>query len=261
MQKTNISYLSHTWNPVTGCSAVSEGCKNCWAKVMARRLQAIGSPDYRHGFEPTFHVHRLHEPEKLKKPARIGVAFMGDLFHDDIDFAYISQVYDVMRQCSRHTFFVLTKRAERMENFYRSKLIGANIENVWHGVTIENQAAANLRLPYLARIPGKKWVSAEPMLGEINLFIDIGNGIGDTAIDRLSWIVVGCESGPGRRPCNNTWITWLIDQALEAYVPVFVKQISLEGRVSHDPAQWPEWLRRRDIPEEVKAPGEPGACG
>jgi protein gp37 len=181
MGKTKIEWTDKTWNPVTGCTKISDGCKNCYAETMAGRLQKMGSEKYQAGFKVTCHPHTLREPYKWKKPSRIFVCSMGDLFHEDVPFEFIAKVYAVMASSPRHTFQVLTKRPERMQKFFEwaksecAKEVGNEeglrvLSNVQHGVTIVNQKEADEKIPILLRIPSAiRFVSIEPMLGGVEL--------------------------------------------------------------------------------------------
>ena len=197
MNKTGIEYLTHTWNPMHGCSPISPGCKNCWANGMAKRLAGIGANGYDPSdpFKVTLHHERLAEPLAVKKPSRIGVSFMGDLFHDDVPFEFMDKVFAVMALAPQHTYLVLTKRPERMAEYFADECRWAMIEgaaqamhhdrtgedpslwlavhelpNLWLGVTVENQEQSDKRIPLLLQIPAaKRFVSVEPMLGPITL--------------------------------------------------------------------------------------------
>ena len=175
MNKTGIEYLTHTWNPTTGRSEISDGCKNCWAKKMAKRLAAMGAPGYDPAdpFKVTAHINRFDQPRLVKKLSVIGVSFMGDLFHNLIDDGTLASVFHVMRVCTQHTFVVLTKRPENMFRFiddYEAFNFGVS-PNIWLGVTVENQEQADKRIPILLKTPAaKRWVSVEPCLGPIDLF-------------------------------------------------------------------------------------------
>ena len=172
MNTTTIEWATHTWNPVTGCSPISEGCENCYAKRMAQRLRGrCGYPED-DPFKVTFHPDRLEQPLKLKKPSRIFVCSMGDLFHDDVGYSIVD-IFDVMSSTPQHTYMLLTKRPEKMRSLFRlnGPLLGSEpLPNVWLGVTAENQARADERIPILLQIPAAvRFVSIEPMLGPITL--------------------------------------------------------------------------------------------
>lgn len=221
-----------TWNPVTGCTKVSEGCAHCYAERMARRLAGrYGYPEAPHHFDVTLHPDRLEQPLRWRKARTVFVCSMSDLFHEDIPFAYIDRVFDVMERAREHTFQVLTKRAARLAEYCRARIadFGADIlPNVWLGVTAENQARAHERITHLLSVPAVvRFVSIEPMLGPVKL-----NGVEDTHEQhhywrytlRLDWVIVGGESGPGSRPMRADWARMIRDQCIDAKVPFFFKQ-------------------------------------
>jgi protein gp37 len=256
MAKSNIEWTERTWNPITGCTKVSQGCKNCYAEKMFKRLVAMGSDDYvgREFTDVKFHSSRLSYPASLKKPAMIFVNSMSDLFHEKISFDEIRNIWDVMVTNPQHTYQILTKRPERLLDYckYESERIAAEgyekingwafhiPDIIWLGVSVENQATADERIPILLQTPAAvRWLSVEPMLEGIDL---------SKYIDKLDWIVVGCESGHNRRECKIEWIESIVDQCKEANVPVFVKQIQINGKVVKDINQFPEYLRIREYP-------------
>mgnify|MGYP001148242608 CR=1 FL=1 len=209
--RSGIEWTESTWNPVTGCTKVSPGCKHCYAERMALRLRAMGQPNYANGFKLTIHEHMLEWPLRWKKPQMIFVNSMSDLFHEDVPLEFIQEVFDVMRRASRHIFQVLTKRSRR--------LLELNQEidwppNVWMGVSMENQDYM-FRIEHLRQTSAHlKFLSLEPLLGPLpNLDLD---GIG--------WVIVGGESGPGARPIKEEWVIDIRDQCLAANIPFFFKQ-------------------------------------
>ena len=211
MAKSAIEWTESTWNPLTGCTKISPGCKNCYAERMAKRLKAMGQPNYRNGFRLTLHEHVLEYPLRWKKPQMIFVNSMSDLFHKDVPVDFILRVFDVMRRAHWHTFQVLTKRSERMLEL--DPIIDWP-KNVWMGVSVENQDYA-FRIDHLRQTHAAvKFLSLEPLLGPIpNLDL--------RAID---WVIVGGESGPKARPVKKEWVTEIRDQCLTADVPFFFKQ-------------------------------------
>ncbi len=210
-QNSKIEWTESTWNPVTGCTKISPGCKNCYAERMALRLKAAGSPNYANGFKVTLHPHALEIPLRWKKHRTIFVNSMSDLFHKDVPFGFISKVFDVMHRASHHRFQVLTKRSDRLLEL-SSKLTWPR--NVWMGVTVEN-ADCSFRIENLRKTnAATKFISFEPLLGSIPN-IDL-NGI--------DWVIVGGESGPGARPMEPQWAIDIRDQCLNADVPFFFKQ-------------------------------------
>ena len=180
MSKTRIEWTEHTWNPMSGCTKISDGCKNCYAEKMANRLKAMGVKGYENGFAVTLHPEKLREPLERKKPTMYFVS-MGDLFHEDVPFEFIYKIWVVMINSSQHTFQVLTKRPDRMFEFIRAyapvramtgETYGADFlpKNIWLGVTAENQEQADKRIPILLDTPAAiRFVSVEPMLSHIDL--------------------------------------------------------------------------------------------
>ena len=245
---TPISWTEKTWNPISGCTPISEGCANCYAKRMAQRLRGrCGYPED-DPFRVTFHPDRLEQPLKLKKPSRIFVCSMGDLFHDDVDCSIVD-IFDVMSATPQHTYMLLTKRPERMRSLFRlnGPLLGSEpLPNVWLGVTAENQARADERIPILLQIPAAvRFVSVEPMLGPVDIYrwlrchICSNNGsyynpnsdeVEECPIcssedpSLLDWVICGGETGPGARPMHPDWVRLLRDQCQAAGVPFLFKQ-------------------------------------
>lgn len=210
-QNSKIEWTESTWNPVTGCTKISAGCKNCYAERMALRLRAAGSPNYAHGFRVTLHHHALEIPLRWKKPRTIFVNSMSDLFHKNISFDFISKVFDVMRRASHHRFQILTKRSGRLLKL-SSKLIWP--ENVWMGVTVEN-ADCRFRIDDLRQTPAViKFISFEPLLDPIP----------NIDLEGIDWVIVGGESGPRARPMKPQWPIDIRDQCLDADVSFFFKQ-------------------------------------
>ncbi len=210
-QKSKIEWTESTWNPVTGCTKISDGCKNCYAERMALRLKAAGSPNYANGFHVTLHEHALEIPLRWKRPRAIFVNSMSDLFHKDVPFDFISKVFDVMQRASQHRFQILTKRSERLLK------LSARLswpENVWMGVTVEN-ADCTFRIDHLRETDAAiKFISFEPLLGPIS----------SINLEGIDWSIVGGESGPKARPMEPEWATNIRDQSLDACVPFFFKQ-------------------------------------
>ena len=232
-----IEWTDATWNPVTGCSKVSAGCKHCYAERDWARMSANPKTVYygREFSDVRCHPERLKEgPIRWKKPRRIFVNSMSDLFHPDVPFEFIDEVFEVIN-CSRmHTFQILTKRPERvLEYFTRpgawvSEAI-ADFDHVWLGVTVENQEAADERIPLLLQTPAAvRWVSMEPLLGPVDLVGIFANPNdsrdGTNALEALDWVVVGGESGPRARPMHPGWARSLRDQCTAAGVPFLFKQ-------------------------------------
>jgi len=209
--KSSIEWTESTWNPLTGCTKVSPGCKHCYAERMANRLQAMGQPNYANGFRLTMHPHSLELPLTWKKPQIIFVNSMSDLFHEDVPITFVQQVFDVMRRASWHTFQVLTKRSQHLLE------LDPEIEwptNVWMGVSVEN-AKYTFRIEHLRQSHAQvKFLSLEPLLGSIP----------DLDLKNINWVIVGGESGPGSRPLAEDWVINIRDQCLRTKVPFFFKQ-------------------------------------
>lgn len=270
--KTKISWTDASWNVIVGCSKCSPGCLNCYAEKMAVRLAFMGNEAYAKvvnrgtvnswNGKTCFNAIALNKPLHWKKPRKIFVCSMGDLFHESVPFEWIDKVFAVMALCPQHTFQVLTKRADRMKEYFNrhvkmrtedfaSEMSGKQIRltdrwplpNVWLGVTAENQEMADKRIPILLQTPAaKRFVSVEPMLGPVDLTYRYdGSGSTITRLDLLDWVIVGAESGAGRRKCVNEWIIKIENQCADAGVPIFVKQIqdTKTGKLIKDPAGWP----------------------
>jgi len=191
--RTSIEWTEQTWNPTTGCTKISPGCAHCYAEVMARRLKAMGVRGYENGFALTLHPDRLQQPLKRKKPTMYFVNSMSDLFHEDLPDSFIRQVFDVMKKSSQHTFQVLTKRAERMDEFCRSYDAPSN---AWLGVTVENRKHGLQRLDLLRHVRAPvRFLSIEPLLEDL----------GRLDLTSIHWVIVGGESGPKARPMKPEW--------------------------------------------------------
>ena len=209
--QSTIEWTEATWNPVTGCTKISPGCKHCYAERLASRLKEMGLRNYANGFELTLHEHMLQKPLDWKKPQMIFVNSMSDLFHDAVPVAYIRKVFDVMRQATWHQFQVLTKRAERLLEL-NPKLEWS--DNIWMGVSVEN-GDYQFRIDLLRQSKARfKFLSLEPLLGPL-LELDL------TGID---WVIVGGESGPGARPMKEDWVLEIQDNCKASGVPFFFKQ-------------------------------------
>jgi protein gp37 len=208
---SSIEWTEATWNPATGCTKVSPGCKRCYAERMAKRLHAMGQPNYRNGFRLTLHEHMVDLPLHWKKPRVIFVNSMSDLFHEDVPLEFIIRVFDVMARASWHTFQVLTKRSERLAAVSDQLCWPAN---VWMGVSVES-AAYEFRIDDLRRTGANtKFLSLEPLLGPLQNLDLCG----------IHWVIVGGESGPRARSVQPRWILDIRDQCRVAGVPFFFKQ-------------------------------------
>ena len=208
---TAIEWAESTWNPMTGCTKISAGCKNCYAERLAKRLKAMGQPNYSRGFQFTTHDHMLGLPLKWKKPQMVFVNSMSDIFHEDAPVDFIQKVFHVMSQASWHVFQVLTKRAERLLELAPDLRWESNI---WMGVTIES-ADYLFRADALRQAPAKvKFLSLEPLIGPLL----------DLKLDGINWVIVGGESGPKARPMKRNWVFDIKGQCEREEVPFFFKQ-------------------------------------
>ncbi len=209
--KSSIEWTDSTWNPVTGCSKISPGCYNCYAERFAKRLKLMGQESYRNGFNLTLHPHLLETPLKIKKPSIIFVNSMSDLFHPEVPLEYIKQVFKTMKVASWHIFQVLTKRSDRLRDL--SDQLNWP-QNVWMGVSVENNDYAS-RLNDLKETSAKiKFVSFEPLISSCN----------KADIKGIDWAIVGGESGPGARLMESDWVTEILSICQEESVPFFFKQ-------------------------------------
>jgi len=210
-QASSIEWTDSTWNPVTGCTKISTGCKNCYAERMALRLKAMGHPNYANGFVPTLHEHVLDAPLRWRKPRTVFVNSMSDLFHKRVPTEFILRLFEVMTRAKRHRFQVLTKRSGRLAAL-AGKLPWP--KNVWVGVSVETVAFTN-RILDLLKVPAAvRFLSLEPLLGPMP----------NLPLDGIDWAIVGGESGPRARPMRSEWVTGIRDQCVSAGVPFFFKQ-------------------------------------
>lgn len=270
--KSKIEWTERTWNPIGGCTIVSEGCKNCYAMRQAHRNEAMGLKKYEGTTKKTesgrivwtgkigFDEKALQEPLKRKKPTMYFVNSMSDLFHEDVPFEFVIKVFAIMEKCKQHTFQILTKRPERMIEFFEfanthvfSGESMTILNNVWLGVSCEDQKTADERIPLLLECPAAvRFVSAEPLLSEIifgsylmyhEVCINCGDGsmygeccgeVVRVPMPTLDWVIVGGESGPNARPMHPDWARSIRDQCVAAGVPYFFKQ-------------WGEWLPQSQI--------------
>lgn len=253
---SKIEWTNETWNPIIGCTKVSPGCDNCYAEKMACRLASmehnISAYDYRYivnGTEfdkPTkwngetfFAESQINKPLKRKKPTKYFVCSMGDLFHKSVSFQDVTGIIEIIEKCKQHTFQILTKRPERMKEYFDlllngaldyTKLAALPIKNLWLGVTAENQEQAENRIPVLLQIPAKvHFVSIEPMLSFIDLMPAIfyefeGWKLGIENPPKIDWVICGGESGHKARLINPGWVETLRDQCKKLRIPFFFKQ-------------------------------------
>jgi len=279
---SKIPWTDESWNPVTGCTKIAAGCKNCYAESMAKRFWGK-----RKFTDVQCHEDRLDIPLHWRKPRKIFVCSMSDLFHEDVPFEIIDQIHAVIALCPQHTFQILTKRIERATEYYMTRTaiddscrvdrmpqwynvltgwldeghkgyLGRNWDecekaaeqtdfnnelppNLWLGTSISTQADADKNIPILLKIPAAvRFLSLEPMLESICL-----------SNYKIDQVIIGCESGPKRRPCKLEWIEDAVEQCVAASVPVFVKQLEIGGKVSKNPKEWPAWVRRQEYPSIV----------
>jgi protein gp37 len=209
--KSHIEWTEATWNPVTGCTKISAGCKNCYAERLALRLQAMGNRRYKKGFHITLHEDVVDLPKSWRLPRMIFVNSMSDIFHKNVPFDFIQRVFATMRDCPQHTFQILTKRSDRL------LALASKIEwpgNVWMGVSVEDSRVL-LRIDDLRRVPAEiRFLSCEPLIGPLT-GIDLTN---------IHWVIVGGESGPGARPMKIEWIREIFRACRKHRVPFFFKQ-------------------------------------
>lgn len=249
---TKIEWTDETWNPVTGCTKASEGCDHCYAETIAHRF--TGTKAYPNGFDVTLRPERLDQPLRWKRPRKVFVNSMSDLFHKDVPDDYIARVFAAMALAPQHTFQVLTKRPGRMRSLLSSEQFESAVflategrfegyfpwplPNVWLGTSVENQKWADVRIPLLLDTPAAiRFLSCEPLLGPIDLFAwNIDRGM------RVDWVIVGGESGPHARPMHPDWARQLRDDCLTAGIPFHFKQ-------------WGEWVTEDQAPEDIILPG------
>ncbi len=262
--RTSISWSNTTWNPLAGCKKVSAGCKNCYAERMANRLAAMAKRKVRNGESPgrlrnytrtvdpngrwSGHIHldweAINDPYNWRTPRMVFVNSMSDLFHEDVPQEFIDRVFDVMKENPHHTFQILTKRPERINRSLPTDWNSLEYAHVWLGTSVENQRYADERLEHLRMVPtfGRAFVSAEPLLGPINLTND--------QLDGLGWVIVGGESGIGFRAMEPEWADAIRDQCEAAGVAFFYKQdAAYHSGISDTPDRWvqqyPHAMRER----------------
>lgn len=211
MKTTKIEWTDKTWNPITGCTKTSAGCQNCYAEVMARRLQAMKQKKYCNGFKVTLHEESLLEPTLWKKPHNIFVCSMSDIFHENVPFEFIDKIMEVITNTPRHSYQVLTKRAERMSEYF---LLNKVPSNVWLGVTVESLKVKN-RVDYLRNIDASiKFLSCEPLLENLE----------ELNLSNIDWVIVGGESGSKARPMEKEWVLSIKEQTEKQGSAFFFKQ-------------------------------------
>lgn len=295
---SKIEWTTVTWNPTTGCDRVSPGCDNCYALTMAKRLKAMGQPKYQRdgdprtsgpGFGLTVHPDVLEQPLRWRKPRRVFVDSMSDLFHSKVPDEFVATVFAVMALTPQHTYQILTKRPARMRALLSDAAWGRSIidadvggdrmdtrerlngmpwplPNVWLGTSVEDQPRADQRIPPLLDTPAAvRFLSCEPLLGPVDLqMVDWDGTTALTVLEHppnsIDWVIVGGESGSGARPMNVVWARRIVDQCRDAGTAAFVKQLGSVWAREHpghqdlkggDPGWWPEPLRVREFPREV----------
>lgn len=213
MAQSSIEWTELTWNPVTGCTKVSQGCKFCYAEVMAKRLKAMGLEKYKNGFDVTIHPETLEEPYRWKKSRVVFVNSMSDLFHPDVPVGFIKDVFQVMNENTQHVFQVLTKRTDLLLEYDQEGLLEWT-ENIWMGTSVENDRVKH-RIDTLRKTKAKtKFLSCEPLIGPLS----------NMNLEGIHWLIVGGESGHSPRPMKPEWVIDIKEQCNKADVPFFFKQ-------------------------------------
>lgn len=208
---SQIEWTEMTWNPVTGCRKISQGCKHCYAERMAKRLHAMGSDRYRNAFEPTLHEDLIETPRHWKRSRVVFVNSMSDLFQEEIPKDFIARVFETMVACPQHTFQILTKRSERLLELSRELPWPSN---VWMGVSVEDSRVLH-RIDDLAQVPAQvRFLSCEPLIGPLD----------PLPLTGIHWVIVGGESGPHARPMNPEWVDSIHLECREHDVAFFFKQ-------------------------------------
>lgn len=211
MKTTKIEWTDKTWNPITGCTKISAGCANCYAEIMSKRLQAMKQDKYKNGFILTMHNNVLDEPIKWKKPHTIFVCSMSDLFHENVPFSFIDKVVETIKSTPQHNYQILTKRANRMAEYFSDKNIP---KNAWLGVTVDI-ASSKSRIDFLRNLNAPiKFLSCEPLLEDL----------GDMNLDGIDWVIVGGESGAKARPMKEEWVQSIKVQTEKQGSAFFFKQ-------------------------------------
>ena len=211
MKSTKIEWTDATWNPSIGCSKVTAGCKNCYAEVMARRLQAIGTTGYEDGFEFKILPERLYQPMNVKKPTKFFVNSMSDLFHEKMPFKFLDKIFKVILDTPQHNYQILTKRENVLQKYFSKRLVPSN---VWLGVTVEHEHTKH-RIDVLKNIDASvRFISIEPLIGDV----------GNLDLFGIHWVILGGESGSNARPMNPQWAVNIQSQCAEQKVAFFFKQ-------------------------------------
>jgi len=209
---SKIEWTEQTWNPITGCTKVSPGCKHCYAETMAKRLHAMGAPGYDNGFKLSLLPERLSQPLRRRKPTMYFVNSMSDLFQDEVPFDYVDKVMEVIEQTPWHTYQILTKRSALMGEYFNTRSVP---DNAWLGVSVEDKKFGKPRIPHLQAIKAKtRFLSVEPLLEDL----------GRISLKGIHWVIVGGESGHAARPMKQEWVVSLRDQCQRSNVNFFFKQ-------------------------------------
>jgi len=252
--RSAIEWTDATWNPVRGCTKVSPGCKHCYAETFAERWRGVKGHPYEQGFDLRLVPEKLNEPLRWRRPRRVFVNSMSDLFQEKIPGGYIEACFLVMARCQalrkENVFQILTKRAKRMQDFvlYHEfpngwTLAALPLQNVWLGVSVEDQPWADARIPLLVETPAAvRFLSCEPLLGPIDLRPWLHPR-------RIDWVIVGGESGPGARPMQQWWVEFLLGQCQQAGVPFFFKQFGGFPNKRNKLEDFPPHLRVRQFPD------------
>jgi len=244
MAESKIEWTDKTWNPVTGCTKKSEGCVHCYAEVMARRLKGMGKNKYKNAFQLTLHPESLNEPKIWTKSHNIFVCSMGDLFHEKVPFEFIELVMQTIEETPRHRYQILTKRAERMQEYFTTHKVPVN---VWLGVTVETRKNA-FRIDCLRDLNANvRFLSCEPLLEDL----------GKLDLRGINWIIVGGESGMQARPIKPQWVRNIYHQAIEQRIAFFFKQWGTWGpdgikRNKHANGKELDGLIIQQMPEQTK---------
>ena len=211
MKYSKIEWTEATWNPSTGCTKVSAGCKNCYAETMSKRLKAMGTSGYENGFDFTIMPLRLNLPKKIKKPTKFFVNSMSDLFHEDMPYTYLDQIFKVISETPRHQYQILTKRENILKDYFINRKVP---DNVWLGVTVESGNFKN-RIDILRNIDAKiRFLSIEPLI----------SSVGSLDLTNIHWVIVGGESGHRARPMDPKWAIDIQKQCDNQEVAFFFKQ-------------------------------------
>ena len=212
MRKSKIEWTQQTWNPSAGCTKISQGCKNCYAETMAKRLQGTGAVGYENGFKFNTVPSRLNDPFKRKKPTVYFVNSMSDIFHEDMPEEYLDKIFKVIEQTPHHTYQILTKRADRMYGYFSKRPVP---NNIWLGVTVENKQQGLPRIDKLRHLKAKVlFLSVEPLLEDL----------GAINLTNIDWVIVGGESGHKGRPMDKEWVVNIKQQCENEGIAFFFKQ-------------------------------------